>query len=148
MFLAESSIQLVPDGTLLLHLLMVVVMVVVLNRTLLKPINKILEDRDKHILGRVDEAQEMLKTREQNLAAYDSALREARTEGYHLLERERAQALKEKEQRVRSFREETSRQVTDEIQATNEQELRVRSELEGRAETLGAMITDHILRRN
>ena len=41
MFLAEASIQLVPDGTLLLHLLMVAVMVFILNRTLLKPINQI-----------------------------------------------------------------------------------------------------------
>ncbi len=70
MFLAETSIQLVPDGTLLLHLLLVVVMVAVVNRTLLRPINKILEERDKHILGRVDEAKEMLKTREEHLAEY------------------------------------------------------------------------------
>ena len=41
MILAETSIQLVPDGTLLLHLLMVAIMVFVLNRTLLKPINQI-----------------------------------------------------------------------------------------------------------
>ena len=61
MFLAESSIQLVPDGTLLVHLVMVAVMVAVLNRTLLRPVNKILADREKHILGRVDEAQEMQK---------------------------------------------------------------------------------------
>ena len=46
MFLAETSIQLVPDGTLLLHLLMVGVMVAVLNRTLLKPINQILAERE------------------------------------------------------------------------------------------------------
>ena len=41
MFLAEASIQLVPDATLLLHLVLVVVMVFVLNRTLLKPINDV-----------------------------------------------------------------------------------------------------------
>jgi F0F1-type ATP synthase membrane subunit b/b' len=87
MFLAETSIQLVPDGTLLLHLLMVVVMVAVVNRTLLRPINKILEDRDKHILGRVDDAKEILKTREGQLAEYTSALRQARSDGYQLLER-------------------------------------------------------------
>jgi hypothetical protein len=46
---------------------MVVVMVAVLNRTLLKPINKILEDRDKYILGKVDEAKTILQTSEQKL---------------------------------------------------------------------------------
>ena len=148
MFLAESSVQLVPDGTILLHLLMVFVMVAVLNRTLLKPINRILQDRDKHILGRVDEAQEMLKTREQKLNEYNSALREARSEGYHLLERERSQALKEKDERVRAFKDETSQKVSEEIQATHNQERQVRSELEARAETLGEMITAQILGRH
>src|SRR5437867_535872 len=148
MFLAESSIQLVPDGTILLHLLMVFVMVAVLNRTLLKPVNRILQDRDKHILGRVDEAQEMLKTREQKLNEYNAALREARSEGYHLLERERSQALKEKDERVRAFKEESSQKVREEIQATHNQERQVRSELEARAETLGEMITAQILGRH
>jgi hypothetical protein len=42
---AENSIQLVPDGTLLLHVLIILVMVYVLNATLFKPINLILEAR-------------------------------------------------------------------------------------------------------
>lgn len=147
MFLAETSIQLVPDGTLLLHLLMVVVMVVVLNRTLLKPINSILADRDKHILGRVNEAQEMLKAQEQKLSDYNSALRQARSEGYQLLERERAQALKEKDEKLRVFKEETNRVVAEEIETTHSQELQVRSQLENQAETFGAMITAQVLGR-
>ena len=147
MFLAETSIQLVPDGTLLLHLLMVVVMVAVVNRTLLRPINKILEDRDKHILGRVDEAKEMLKTREEHLAEYTSALKQARTEGYQLLERERTQAVKEKDEKVRAFKEESARRISEELNTTLEQEQKLRGELEGQAEQLSAMITAQILRR-
>ncbi|HSB29237.1 MAG TPA: ATP synthase F0 subunit B [Pyrinomonadaceae bacterium] len=147
MFLAESSIQLVPDGTLLIHLLMVAVMVAVLNKTLLKPINRILADREKHILGRVDEAQEMLKLRDEKLNDYNSALRNARSEGYQLLEKERAQALKEKEEKVRAFKEETSASVRQSLKATHDQENQVRGQLEDQAETLGAMITAQILRR-
>src|SRR6476646_4200810 len=147
MFLAETAIQLVPDGTLLLHLLMVVVMVAVVNRTLLRPINKILEDRDKHILGRVDEAKEMLKTREEHLAEYTSALKQARTEGYQLLERERAQAVKEKDEKVRAFKEESARRISEELNTTLEQEEKLRAELEGQAEQLSALITAQILRR-
>ena len=57
MVLLEAQIQLVPDGTLLLHLLIVVVMVFIVNRTLLKPINRILAEREKQIAGRLNEAQ-------------------------------------------------------------------------------------------
>jgi F-type H+-transporting ATPase subunit b len=147
MFLAETSIQLVPDGTLLLHLLLVVVMVAVVNRTLLRPINKILEERDKHILGRVDEAKEMLRTREEHLAEYTSALKQARSEGYQLLERERTQAVKEKDEKVRAFKEESARRISEELNTTLEQEQKLRGELEGQAEQLSAMITAQILRR-
>jgi F-type H+-transporting ATPase subunit b len=147
MFLAESSIQLVPDGTLLLHLLMVAAMVAVLNKTLLKPINKILADREQHILGRVDEAQEMIKASEQKLSEYSSALREARTEGYHLLEKERSQALKEKDEKLRAFKEEMNRELAQGVQTNKQQELEVKSQLEDQAEKLGSMITAQILRR-
>ena len=54
MFLAEASIQLVPDGTLLLHLVVIFVMVFILNHTLLKPINRILAEREKQIGGRLN----------------------------------------------------------------------------------------------
>jgi len=147
MFLAETSIQLVPDGTLLLHLLMVAVMVAVLNLTLLKPINKILEDRDKYILGKVDEAKTILQTSEQKIDEYHEALHEARTEGYQLIEKVRTQAVKEKDEKVRTFREQTSREITAGIDATHLQEQMVKKELESQAEALGSMITAQILER-
>ena len=53
---AENSIQLVPDGTLLLHILIILVMIFVLNATLYKPINRILEAREKRTKGRLSEA--------------------------------------------------------------------------------------------
>ena len=48
---AENSIQLVPDGTLILHVIIILVMVYVLNATLFKPINQILESREKRTRG-------------------------------------------------------------------------------------------------
>jgi F-type H+-transporting ATPase subunit b len=147
MFLAETSIQLVPDGTLLLHLLMVGIMVFVLNRTLLKPINEILAEREKQIAGRLKEAEAMsLETREK-IQKYNDALREARTEGYRLLEKERAQAMKEKEEKLRQFREQMSKEVAGEIESTRKQEQTVKGELEAQAATIGNLISSQVLRR-
>lgn len=147
MFLAESSIQLVPDGTLLLHLLMVVVMVVLLNRTLLKPINKILADRERYVSGNTTEAQEILKASEEKFGEYQAKLRGARTEGYHLLEKVRSEAVKEKDEKVKAFKEKTAQEVAAELDATRQQEQQVRKELESQAATLGALITSQILER-
>ena len=147
MFLAETSIQLVPDGTLLLHLLMVAVMVFILNRTLLKPINQILAEREKQIAGRLKEAEALAAETEEKLRRYNTTLREARTEGYRLLEKERAAALKEKEEKVRVSREELSKTVAAQIEQTRQQEQNVRAELESQAVAVGGLISSQILRR-
>ena len=147
MILLEASIQLVPDGTLLLHLLMVGIMVFVLNRTLLKPINQILAEREKQIAGRLKEAEALASETQEKLAQYNDALREARADGYRLLEKERAQAMKEKDEKLRQFREEMSREVATQVEATRKQEQSVKGELDAQAATIGNLISSQILRR-
>jgi F-type H+-transporting ATPase subunit b len=147
MILLETSIQLVPDGTLLLHLLMVCVMVVVLNRTLLKPINQILAEREKQIAGRLKEAEAMAAETQEKLKRYNDALREARADGYKLLEKERAQAMKEKEEKLRQYRDQMSKEVGAQVETTRKQEQAVKGELEGQAATIGNLISSQILRR-
>jgi F-type H+-transporting ATPase subunit b len=88
--LAENSIQLVPDGTLLFHLALIVLMVALLNATLLKPINRILEERDRRTKGRLSEAAATLRLVDEKIQDYEARLREARAAGYAAMERERA----------------------------------------------------------
>ncbi|HEX6718946.1 MAG TPA: ATP synthase F0 subunit B [Pyrinomonadaceae bacterium] len=147
MILAEASIQLVPDATLLLHLLFVIVMVFVLNRTLLKPINQILIERERQIAERLKEAQALATETQEKLSKYHGTLREARGEGYKLLEKERAEALKEKDEKVRQYREQVSKEVDREIDNTRRQEQSVRGELETEAVAMGNLISAQILRR-
>jgi F0F1-type ATP synthase membrane subunit b/b' len=146
MFLAEAAIQLVPDGTLLLHLLMVGVMVFVLNRTLLKPINNILAEREKQVEGSIKEAQVLTAETEEKLRRYNATLREARSEGYKLLEKERSAALREKDEKIRLYRDEMSRMVAAQVDQTRQQEQKVRGELESQAAAIGEVISSQILR--
>jgi F-type H+-transporting ATPase subunit b len=147
MILLEASIQLVPDGTLLLHLLMIGVMVFVLNRTLLKPINQILAEREKQIAGRLKEAEAMASETAEKLKRYNDALREARADGYKQLEKERAQGMKEKEEKLRQYREQMSKEVAAQVETTRRQEQTVKGELEAQAAAIGSLISSQILRR-
>ena len=147
MFLAEASIQLVPDGTLLLHLVVIFFMVFVLNRTLLKPINRILAEREKQIGGRISEAQRLSAEAEEKMRNYQTALRDARTDGYRLLEKERAAGLKEKDEKVRQHREQLSQKVAKEVDSIQRQQEKVRAELETQADSMGVLISSQILRR-
>jgi F-type H+-transporting ATPase subunit b len=126
---------------------MIGVMVAVLKRTLLRPVNEILREREKQITGRLNEAATLTAEAEDKLKKYNTALREARAEGYRLLEKERAAALKDKDEKVRQYREELSNSVAQQLEATRRQEEQVRSELEAQAATVGGLISSRILRR-
>ena len=147
MFLAQASIQLVPDGTLLLHLLMVAVMVFILNRTLLKPINEILAERERQVEGRLQEAEMMAAETDEKRKKYNDALHEARVDGYRLLEKERTEGLKEKDEALRLYRDQMSREVAERIENTQQQEESVKKELEAQAGAISSLISTQILRR-
>jgi len=145
--LAENSIQLVPDGTLLLHVLVVVVMIVVLNRTLYRPVNKILMEREERTKGRLSEARKALKETDDRLARYERSLREARAEGYHLIEVERSNALASREQALASVREEVRSWVGEQKSEIGIQTEQARATLEQESRTIAARISAQILGR-
>jgi F0F1-type ATP synthase membrane subunit b/b' len=146
MILAETSIQLVPDGTLLLHLFMVALMVFILNRTLLKPINQILAERERQVTGARLEAEKMAAETEEKLRKYNDALHEARVDGYRLLDKERSEGLKQREEKVRQSREQLSKEVAAQIDTTRQQEEAAKRELEAQAASMGDLISSQILR--
>lgn len=147
MFLAESSIQLVPDGTMLLHIVIIAIMVAVLNRTLLKPINEILQRRDALLSGRTTEAEALDAQRAEKLEQYEAAMRAARSEGYQRLEREKMAAMREREQRVTAAKQEISKDVASAVEMTQQQQAAAQKDLEGRAAELSGLIGAQILKR-
>jgi F0F1-type ATP synthase membrane subunit b/b' len=114
---------------------------------LLKPINQILAEREKQITSRKTEAQKLAAESEEKRKRYQEALHAARVDGYKLLERERTDAIKEKDEKVRLYREQMSKQVATEVENTRRQEERVKGELEGQAATISNLISSQILRR-
>ena len=147
MFLAESSIQLVPDGTMLLHIVIIAIMVAVLNRTLLKPINEILQRRDALLSGRTTEAEALDAQRAEKLEQYEAAMRAARSEGYQRLEREKVEAMREREQRIAVAKQEISKEVASAIETTQQEQATAQKDLEGRAAELSGLIGAQILKR-
>lgn len=145
--LAENSIQLVPDGTLILHILIILLMVFVLNRTLFKPINRILEARDQRTRGRLTEAQEILRNVSQRLSEYEHALREARGEAYAFTEHERAGALQDRQAKLQDVRQQISESSAQEKEAIRQQAEAARRTLEPESRRLATEIGTRLLSR-
>lgn len=145
-FAEGNSIQLVPDGTIIIHIALILIMIWILNRTFFRPINKVLAARDKNKGGHSSEAAETLKVVESKLAQYNTATREARTEGYQLIENERAAALAEREARLESVKSEVEQKVAQEKAGLQTQAEEARRTISAESQKLAEKISSNILR--
>ena len=146
--LEGSAIQLVPDGTLLFHLAIIVIMVGVLNVTLLKPINRILEERDKRTEGRFSEVRAVLASISKKLAEYERRMREARAEGYVLLDQERTVVSREREVRLTGVKGELAHWQQEQKEKLRVETEKIKARLERDAQGLALEIGRQILHRD
>lgn len=144
---AEGGIQLVPDGTLFLHIGIILLMVYVLNTLLFKPVNSALDKRTRNTQGSSHESKNILAQVEQGIGTYERSLREARVEGYALMERQRAEAMTERQNRLSALREEVNGSIDEEKRSINLQTEEARRTLAEDARRTAAEISERVLRR-
>jgi len=143
---AEQSIQLFPDGTLFIHIALILIMIWVLNRTFFRPINRVIETREKHKGGAGGEAQAILGDVVEKERRYNQALLAARSEGYELIEKERMAAIAEKQAAVAQAKEETARAFAEQKSQLEQQTAAARSAIATEAEQLSDRIAANILK--
>ena len=147
LLLAESPIQLVPDGSLLLHICLILFMIAVLNATVFKPLNKILNEREQLTKGRSREAQSIMRKVEESLSSYEGALRAARLNGYALLEQERAKGMRDRQDKLSLLRSELTDFVNGQKQTILAQGMEARATLRDEVQRIARTISAQVLRR-
>ncbi len=145
-FLAFQEVRLVPDGTIFIHIALILLMIWVLNRTLFRPVNRVLETRERNKGGRSGEAREILKQIEEKQANYDAAMLKARSEGYELIERERSVAVAERQEKIGAVKAEVEQTTTREKQELERQTVEARSLIALEAEQIADKISSSILK--
>jgi F-type H+-transporting ATPase subunit b len=142
-----ESIQLVPDGTIVLHIAIIITMVFVLNRLLFKPINAALGERERRTRGRSGEARETIRRVGEGIANYENSLKKARAEGYRLLEQQQTAAFEERTRRLNLVRKEVEEQIGGEKRFIGTQAEEARTRLEDDARSIASDISSQILKR-
>lgn len=145
-FAEGSSIQLVPDGTMLIHVALVLLMIYILNRTFFRPINRVIESREKNKGGRSVEAEEIMRDVVVKREKYDLAMREARTKGYEIIDKERSKALKKKEAKISGVKESVAASLAEETVELENQTSSAREAIRSEAEKLADKISATILK--
>ncbi len=134
-----------PDGTIFIHIALILLMIWVLNRTFFRPINRVIESRERNKGGRSSEAQEILKNIGEKQSHYEAALLEARNEGYGLIERERAQAVGDRQAKIGSVKEEVAQFIERENKELDRQTVEIKASVAQEAEKMAQRISSNIL---
>jgi F-type H+-transporting ATPase subunit b len=145
-FAEGTPVQLVPDGTLFIHIALILIMIFVLNRTFFRPINRIIEAREKNKGGRLGESEMLLKEVGEKEAKYNESLRDARSKGYETIEAARAASLSAKQEQVGAVKDEVQQKITQEIADLEKQSVQARQTIAAEAEKMAEKISSNILK--
>lgn len=141
-----ESIQLFPDGTLFIHIALILLMIWVLNRTFFSPINKVLESREKHKGGRGGEAEKILSDVSEKEAKLNKEMLAARSEGYELIASERADAIEMRSKQLADAKTAAANSLAGEKQSLAEQAEAARAAIATEAEVMAEQISANVLK--
>lgn len=144
--LAFAGVQLIPDGTIIIHIALILIMIWLLNRTFFRPINKVIESREKNSGGRSSEAQEILNQVQEKNVAFDASMREARSEGYELIEKQRSKAVAKRQKKVETVKEEVETLVSTEKETIAKQTAEAQKAITAEAQKMAEKISTNILK--
>lgn len=143
---AEGSLQLIPDGTVFIHIAFILVMIWVLNRTFFKPINQILEKRARQKAGRGGEAEGILKTVADKQKQYEKTMLDARSKSYEMIESERTAAVEARQEAITNARNETSQLIAKEKELLRDGVAEAKIEIVREAQHMADKISSNILK--
>ena len=135
------------DGSFLFIFISIFVLIFLLNRTLFKPINPVLEERERLGGGRLSEAKSILARYDEQIAAYEGRIRAARAESYQQLESFRREALAARAASMAQAREEMTGELAAARQEIAEQAENARASLRGEVRQMATSISSQLLGR-
>jgi F-type H+-transporting ATPase subunit b len=144
-FLAFADVQLVPDGTIFIHIALILLMIWLLNRTFFRPINRVIASREKNKGGRFTEAEDILREVEGKNASYKTSILEARSQSYELIEKERTEALARRQTEIGVIKSETEQTVAREKEELGRQTAEAKEAIAREAEQMAERISSNIL---
>lgn len=145
--LALAGSVLSIDGSFLVVFISIFVLIFILNRTLFKPINQILDERNHLGAGRMAEAKQLLAQYEERLGKYEQQIQSARAEAYQFMETQRREAQSSRAEMIAQVKDETAKQVAAARADISKQTEAAKANLEGEARAMAGVISSQILRR-
>ena len=137
----------IPDLSVVWVIVLVLVLSVVLDRVLLRPVTRVMQEREGAIRS-ARELAETSRTRAQAAAEeFEAKTRAARTDVYRQMEEKRRAALERRTALVTETRQEIERSTREASERVQKQAQTARAQLERDADLLATAIVERVLGR-
>ena len=136
------------DRTILVQMANFIILVLVLNHLLYKPLLKILDERKEKIDGTLKEAEQMMEEAEHKLEEYNNRIRQARQQAQQIVAEGRLKASEEQKRILASVRKEAEERLEKLQQELDAQKKSARDVLRRQAEVLSIKIAERVLGRS
>lgn len=141
-----ESIQLFPDGTLFIHIALILIMIWVLNRTLFRPINKVLDERERAKGGSGGAADGLIAQAAEKEAKYNADILDTRSKGYELIEKEQKISTEARDQKLADVKAEVATKLESGRSEIEKQQADAHASLAANADEMADKIAATILR--
>lgn len=141
-----ETIQLFPDGTLFIHVGLILVMIWVLNRTLFRPIRRVLELREANKGGHSSEAVGILKDVNEKEARFTREMLDTRAQGYELIENEQRSAGEARDKQLVDVKADVADKLEKGKAELDQQAAQARTAIGADAEKIADSIAANILK--
>ncbi|MEP6849681.1 MAG: hypothetical protein ABI999_12565, partial [Acidobacteriota bacterium] len=115
-------------------------------RTFFRPINRVIDAREKQKGGYGSEAENILKTAADKESEYNKSTLDARSLGYELIEKEHAAAVASRDQAIAAAKAELSGEMETERASIEQQSREARASIASEAERIADKIAGDILK--
>ncbi len=136
------------DWSLLPAIVIFVTTVVALNYLLIRPLGKVQEEREMRTTGLVAQASQNLAHQMQLFEQYQAAIKNARMDGYRLVEKARADALVFRKNAMTDARKRAEGLLRETRDSIQNQVSAAKSRLEYEAQDIASRIASAVLRRS
>lgn len=144
--LLAASIQLFPDATIFVHIAIILLMIWILNRTLFRPINRVLESREKSTGGHSGEAAELMSQVGEKETRYNKELQDTRLQGYDTIEKEQKKAVAARQKKIDEAKAQSAADMDAGKAEIEQQSAAARKDIDAEAEKLAESIAAGILK--
>ncbi|MBI3950214.1 MAG: ATP synthase F0 subunit B [Acidobacteria bacterium] len=144
---AEQGNVLAVDASAAVVFLTTLLFVWILNPLLFRPLNQVLDERNRRTVGYHTEAQAMLGESERKLARYEAEIRRGRAETYEMLEQRRKEAVEHRARIMEAAKQDVANEIAQARQQIQQQVAEAQSQLMAESQRIAQRIAASILGR-